>query len=143
MKFHKWALCVAIVCAAASASAEERADDISPLNLPASGIERTYACRSYLNAFSAMMRAKNPNDRTGLTLLGLYLSMSKTVRDEATSQGIPNDVADKRMTAWDAAVVNATLTDLKGNEDRFGSNLRECVDVAVAAGKKSSAAPSR
>ena len=135
LRFIRSATLALVLCAQISGNARAQEASIDPLVLPAEGIERTYACTSYLNAFSAMLRARNRDDSAGYTLLMLYVSMSRTAKEQAQSQGISADTAQKRMTAWDAAVVTATLTSLKGNEGRFSSNLRECVDIAVTAGK--------
>jgi hypothetical protein len=100
--------------------------DIDPLLLPPSGLERAYACRSNLNATSAMMQAQKM-EKQGKALLGLYLVLDGEVISQAKAAGVSEADYQKRMTAWDAAVVVASLK----HTDAVLKNMAPCMKMAA------------
>jgi hypothetical protein len=109
-------------------------DRIDALQLPRDGIERTYACRSYLNAFSAMALARNPKDATGKLFRDLYLVLALRSEKEARDLGIAAEASASRATAWDAAVVAETLTPT--HQDSVMANFKDCFTEVVATVRK-------
>lgn len=100
--------------------------DIDPLLLPSSGLERAYACRSNLNAISAMMQAQKL-EKEGRALVGLYLVMNGEVIAQAKAEGVSADDYQRRMGAWDSAVVVASLR----NRDAVLKNMAPCMKMAA------------
>ena len=117
--------------AALALAGQARAQTIDPLVLPEAGLERTYACAGYLNAFSAMLKARDARDEQGDTLQFLYLVTALQAQADAAETGVASEASNRRMSAWDTAVVDATLTRVDAN-DQFQANLLDCIKLAAA-----------
>ncbi len=49
---------------------------------------------------------------------------------DAAETGVASEASNRRMSAWDTAVVDATLTCVDAN-DQFQANLLDCIKLAV------------
>lgn len=132
----------AVMLAAATGSAAQ-ARGIDAYSLPSGGAERAYACTSYLNAHSAIMRLADPKDDKTQAILALYVVMANESQRLGTQAGASAEQVNARMSEWDSAVVEAALSDTSDKEAAFQRNALACVQMGMDQLRKDSPAPDK